>query len=85
MREFTSAFPDFHVEITDFVTSGDAVIAESTYTMTHEGEFNGVPPTNRKVELRAMAKLLVKDGKIQEHREYHDRQEILEQLGVAEE
>lgn len=84
MDEFTSAFPDFHVEITDLIESGDTVVAEATYTMTHEGEFNGISPTEREVEIRAMAKFLIEDGKIQEHREYHDRQELLEQLGIAE-
>lgn len=84
MREFTSAFPDFHVEITDLIANGDTVVAEAVYTMTHEGEFNGISPTEREVEIRAMAKFLIEDGKIQEHREYHDRQELLEQLGIAE-
>lgn len=85
MRQFTSAFPDFHVEILDMLASEEMIMAEATYTMTHEREFNGIQPTEREVELRAMAKFVVEDGKITEHREYHDRQEILEQLGVTEE
>jgi predicted ester cyclase len=52
-------------------------------TTQHEGEFNDIPPTGREVELRAMAKFLVDDGKVTEHREYHDRQDFLEQLGVT--
>lgn len=84
MREFTSAFPDFHVEIRDLLASEDTVVAEATYTMTHEGEFNGIPPTEREVELQAMAKFRIEDGKVKEHREYHDRQAFLEQLGVTE-
>ena len=85
MREFTSAFPDFHVEIIDLFTSGKTVVAEATYTMTHEGAFNGMDPTGREVEMRAMARFRFDDGKIAEHREYHDRQEIREQLGIMEE
>lgn len=85
MRAFTSAFPDFHVETIDAIVDGNTVVVEGIYTMTHEGEFNGIPPTGRDVELRAMAKFLVEDGKVKEHREYHDNQQILEQLGVTEE
>lgn len=84
MRQFTSAFPDFHVEILDVLADEETVMAEATYTMTHEGEFDGLQPTEREVELRSMAKFVVEDGKITEHREYHDRQKILEQLGVTE-
>jgi steroid delta-isomerase-like uncharacterized protein len=83
MNEFTAAFPDFQVEITDMIASGDMVMAEGIYTMTHEGEFNGIPPTEREVEIRAMTKFRIEDGKIQEHWDYHDRQEMLEQLGVT--
>lgn len=78
MRDFTSAFPDFHVEIFDLLANEDAVIAEAIYTMTHEGEFDGIPPTENVVKIQAMAKFLFEDNKITEHREYHDRQEILE-------
>ena len=84
MREFSAGFPDFHVELRDLITSGETVVAEGTYTMTHEGEFNGIPPTEREVEIRAMAKFRIEDGKVKEHREYHDRHALLEQLGVIE-
>jgi steroid delta-isomerase-like uncharacterized protein len=85
MREFTSAFPDFHVEITDLLARGGTVVAEATYTMTHEGAFDGIDPTGREVEIRAMARFRLDDGRITEHRGYHDRQEIREQLGVVDE
>lgn len=85
MREVTSGFPDFHVEILNQLASEDTVMSEVKYRMTHEGEFNGIPPTGREVELNAMAKLRVKDDKIEEHRDYVDQQELLEQLGTTEE
>lgn len=84
MREFTSAFPDFQVEIQDLLSREDTVVAEGRYTMTHQGEFEGIQPTERTVELPATAKFRVEGGKIQEHREFHDRQALLEQLGVTE-
>jgi steroid delta-isomerase-like uncharacterized protein len=85
MREFTSAFPDFHVEITDLLARGETVVAEATYTMTHRGEFDGIQPTGREVEVSAMARFRFEDGRIAEHREYHDRQELLDQLGGIDE
>lgn len=85
MREFSSAFPDFQVEILDLIVRDDTVVAEGNYTMTHTGEFQGIPPTERAVEIPAMAKFLIEDGKVKEHKEYHDRYALLEQLGVTDE
>lgn len=84
MREFSSAFPDFQVDIQDLIAQDDTVVAEGIYTMTHTGEFEGIPPTERELEIPAMAKFHIEDGKVTEHREYHDRHALLEQLGVAE-
>jgi steroid delta-isomerase-like uncharacterized protein len=85
MREFTSAFPDFHVEVVDVISDedGETAVAEGQYTMTHTGEFNGIPPTNREAEVSALAKLRIEDGKVVEHREFHDRMALLEQLGIT--
>lgn len=85
IRQFTSPFPDFRVEVHDLLASEETAMAEATYTMTHEDEFDGIPSTERQVELRAMAKFVVEDGKVKEHWEYHDRRELLEQLGVTDE
>lgn len=85
MRRFTSAFPDFQAEIVDSLSSGDRAAVETKFTMTHEGEFNGIPPTGREVEIQSLAIVQTADGKLQEIREYADRQELLDQLGITEE
>lgn len=84
MEKITSGFPDFEVEVTDALTSGDKGMAELTFTMTHEGEYEGIPPTGREVELRGTSKWHVADGKIQELRDCANIQELLDQLGVTE-
>lgn len=85
MREYTSAFPDFHVEVVDVIVDDDGktAVAEGRYTMTHEGTFEDIEPTHRSVEVSALAKLRIEDGKITAHREFHNQLEILEQLGAV--
>jgi steroid delta-isomerase-like uncharacterized protein len=83
MRQITASFPDFEVEIIDMLADEGTVMSENIFTMTHEGEYEGVPPTGQEVEVGSMAKLSVDDGKLQEVREYVNEQEIYEQLGVA--
>ena len=59
------------------------VMIEWTVTATHEGEFNGIPATNREIELRGMSKTSIRDGEIVEDRVYHDFHAFLEQLGLT--
>lgn len=85
IRETVSAFPDFQVTVVELLADGNLVLDEAEYTMTHEGELNGIPPTNREVEIRGMSKHLVEDGQLEEHWVYIDRQELFDQLGLTEE
>ncbi|MEF8842459.1 MAG: ester cyclase [Haloarculaceae archaeon] len=85
MRGILSGFPDLHVDVTGMVSSGGTVMYEATLTMTHEGEFEGIPPTGREVEIREMATIEVANGRVEAHRVYFDNQETLRQLGLVEE
>lgn len=84
MRGVVAGFPDFHVTILDLLADDNHVMYEAELTMTHEGEFEGIPPTGREVEIQEMATCHVKDGRIQEYQVYFDQQEVFEQLGLAE-
>ncbi|NEU58773.1 ester cyclase [Halorussus sp. MSC15.2] len=83
MHGVAAGFPDFDVTILDMVSSDDLVMYEAAITMTHEGEFDGIPPTGREVKVREMSKYRVADGVIHEHRAYFDQQAIFEQLGLT--
>ena len=85
IRKLRTGFPDFHVTIDEHLTSDETVMAEWTATGTHDGEFNGMPPTGREMELKGMDTIVVSDEKVLEHRIYYDVQDLLEQLGVGEE
>lgn len=85
MRAITTSFPDFQADVQEMLASDDRVMYEVTLSGTHEGEFAGIPPTGRDVELPAMESYRVADGAIQEHRTYYDRLEFLNQLGLTDE
>lgn len=85
IRRLDAGFPDFQVSIDTQLVGDNIVMAEGTFTGTHDGEFNDVPPTGREVKLRFMDKLRIEDGEVHEHRTYYDQQEMLAQLGLGEE
>jgi steroid delta-isomerase-like uncharacterized protein len=85
IRAITTGFPDFEADVQEMLVSDDRVMYEVTLTGTLGGEFAGVPPTGRDVELSAMESYRVEDGAIHEHRTYYDRLEFLNQLGLTDE
>lgn len=84
IREMRTAFPDIRLTLDDMLAREDVVMAEWTATGTHEGEFNGIPPTGNEVEQQGMEKLRIADDEIQEASIYFDTREMLAQLGVTE-
>ena len=83
LRYIVDAFPDFEVSPFDVLADEGTVMMESTYALTHEGEFEEIPPTGREVRMREMHKFLIGEGQIAEHRLYYDLDEFFEQLGVS--
>jgi len=83
IRGVVTGFPDFHVSVTELLSSDEVVMYEATITMTHEGEFEGVPPTGRSVEFGEMSTVRIGDGGVDEHRTYFDQQSVRERLGLT--
>jgi steroid delta-isomerase-like uncharacterized protein len=53
-RQFGTAFPDAHHTIDDLIAEGDRVVLRTTARATHQGEFEGIPPTGRAVEFTGL-------------------------------
>ena len=84
-RETIEAFPDFEITVHEMLAGDALVMAEGTLSGTHEGEFDGIPPTHETFEIRDMARFVVEDGKLQAERAFFDRYELFDQLGLLEE
>jgi len=83
LKEIVGGFPDFQIEILDSLSGGGTVMVELKYTGTHRGEFNGIPPTKRHVELQGMEKHEVADGHLCRSQVYLDNQALRDQLGLS--
>jgi steroid delta-isomerase-like uncharacterized protein len=75
-----NAFPDLHHEIVDMVAEGDKVAIRLNVTGTHKGEFQGIPPTGKKLSLYEMGFITIIDGKITEGWISADTMGLLQQL-----
>src|SRR5262245_29113090 len=59
-----SVFPDIHFTVEDMTAEGDDVVVRLTIRGTHQGEFQGIAPTGKKVEFTGIQLMRFKDGKI---------------------
>lgn len=80
---FLSAFPDGRHIFEYVVAEGENVVTIGTYQGTHEGEMQGISPTNAKLKLPVMHLDRVVNGKIVEHRGLANEVDLMQQLGVV--
>ena len=82
LKSFYAAFPDFNHSIEELIAEGDKVILRAIDRGTHQGEFNGIPATGKKIEMGVIAIFKFKEGKIVEVREEFEMLGLMQQLGM---
>jgi steroid delta-isomerase-like uncharacterized protein len=82
LTAFTAAFPDCRIAIDACAAEGDTVVTRWTLTGTHLGEFQGIPPTGRKVVFTGIEYNRVSGGRITEHWSMYDNVALLRRLGA---
>lgn len=82
-RSLTTAFPDAHIEPEHLVADDEHVSVAYTLTGTHQGDFQGVAPTGRRIEVRGVQIGRFESGRIVERWGSTDELGILKQLGAA--
>jgi steroid delta-isomerase-like uncharacterized protein len=83
-RMYIAAFPDLRFDSEDMLSSGDKVVTRAKATGTHEGEFMGIPPTGKHVDVQLID--IVRfgdDGLAHEHWGVFDALAMMQQLGVV--
>jgi predicted ester cyclase len=79
-REFHSAFSNFHINIEDQIAEGDKVVSRYTMRGTHQGDFRGLAPTGKEVELKAVTIFRFSpEGKVIETWDSYDQLSLMRQ------
>ena len=79
---FYSAFTDGQHQFDEIVVEGNKVVTCGTFTARHSGEFQGLPPTGKQIEISIMHIDRVENGLIVEHWGQGDAQGLMQQLGI---
>lgn len=79
---FYSAFSQGQHIFDQVVVADDKIVTSGTFTATHLGGFQGLPPTGKQISLSIMHIDRVENGKIVEHWGQGDALGLMQQLGV---
>jgi steroid delta-isomerase-like uncharacterized protein len=82
MLDFTAGFPDSRIAIESCIAERDTVSTRWTLTGTHQGTFQGIPPTGRPVKFHGLEFNRVLDGRFVEHWSMFDNLALLRQIGA---
>ena len=80
---FLEGYPDLRWTVEDTIAEKDKVVACWTISGTHEGDFMGVPATNKKVSVGGMTIHQIAGGKIMDSHTNWDALGMMQQLGAV--
>ena len=82
--DYIKAFPDIKWTIKDILVEGNKVAIRYRYKGTHQGEFMGIAPTGKKIDVNGILIARVEGGLIAEDWDIQDTDSFLKQLGLEE-
>jgi steroid delta-isomerase-like uncharacterized protein len=82
LQGLMNGFPDLHADIGKMRHADDAVFGEGLITGTHDGEWAGIPPTGRRIEVPVVGIFEFDDDRLLCEKVYIDMASILTQIGV---
>jgi steroid delta-isomerase-like uncharacterized protein len=80
---FRTGFPDWVETVDDIIAEGDRVVIRVTGRGTHDGEFQGVPPTGKSVTATGIGIGRIANEQIAEAWAAYDALGLMQQLGVV--
>ena len=79
---FRTGFPDLYLEAEDMVATDDRLIIRVILHGTHQGDFQGMAPTGKRVAFTGIAMFRIADGQAVEHWGEMDILGMMQQLGA---
>jgi steroid delta-isomerase-like uncharacterized protein len=85
-KGWATAIPDSRATFQSEIVSGNTAVLEITWSGTHKGPLNTgtreIPPTGKKIELRAIQVVDVDNDRVRSVRQYFDMGTLLQQIGA---
>jgi steroid delta-isomerase-like uncharacterized protein len=83
LEHLFGALPDLELDVTLRVPKGKYVAEEYHIKGHHRGDFFGIPPTGKYVDIACVSMVELRDGKLKEDHFYFDVMTALRQMGLV--
>ena len=83
MQMFRTAFPDLEATVEEAIQEGELVATRVHMTGTHEGEFQGIPPSHNKIDIETIDIIRLDGEKCAEHWGVSDNLLMMQQIGAV--
>ena len=83
-NNYLIGFSDVTFTILDAFGQGDKIVKHWRFQGKHTGEFFGIPPTGKTVNVEGVTLVKMKDGKIAQEQDFLDNLVFYQQLGLSE-
>lgn len=83
IESFRGGFPDAEVRIDSQVEEGDRVITRWTVHASHSGDFFGIAPTGRTIEMEGFSEYRFEGDRMAEGWVTYDQLNLMQQLGAV--
>lgn len=79
---FLTGFSNIQFTIKDVIGQGDKLVKYWNFKGIHTGNFFGIPPTGKSVNIDGTTLVRMSNGKIAEERDFYDNLDFMTQLGL---
>ena len=79
---FLTGFSDAEFKVIDAFGQGDRTVKHWQFKGTHDGEFFGIPATDKEVDLKGTTLVTMKNGRVMYEEDYFDNYSLLKQIGL---
>jgi steroid delta-isomerase-like uncharacterized protein len=83
LNYFYTAFSDTVFTVEEQIAEGDQVVTRGTWSGTHSGDFQGLPPSGKQIAISAVLFDRIVGSKIVDHRSQFDMLTMMQQLGLV--
>jgi predicted ester cyclase len=80
---FKKLFPDYTLKVKDMIAEGDRVFVNVDFIGKHEGTAEGIPATDKEVQVPFALCYTIRDEKIVDFQAIGNEMEFFEQLGLT--
>jgi len=80
---YITGFSNIEFTIVDLFGQGDKLVKHWNFKGTHSGDFFGIAPTGRSVNIDGTTLVNMKNGKIAQERDFFDNMVFMQQLGIV--